>query len=90
MKRKPIPVTDPDLDAPDAELRLKFSGDSGRKPSAEARRYVYAVMASALETDLIDPEGWVRGGLGNEFDDRRAKSAARKVITELRRKAKAP
>ena len=66
---------------------LKFNGSSGRRPSAEARSYVYAVLASALETDLGDPEGWMRGGIEEEPDERRVFKAARAVIKELRRKA---
>lgn len=64
----------------------QFTSANGRKPSTEARRYVYRVLAAALDEDLKNSDGWVRGGL-NEFDDRRAKTAARKVYTELLRKA---
>lgn len=66
---------------------MKFDGSSGKRPSAEARRYVYAVAASSLETDLTDPEGWLLGGLDDEVDRRRVKRETRKVAAELRRKA---
>lgn len=67
---------------------MKFDGGSGRRPQTEARRYVYAVLASALSTDMSDPEGWVFGGMEDEFDRRRAKKAGRAIIAELLRKAK--
>lgn len=67
---------------------MKFDGASGMRPSAEARRYVYVVLSSALETDLGDPQGWIFGGIDNEFDRRRAFAAARLVIRELRRKGR--
>ena len=69
------------------EAKLKFDGSSGQLPSAEARRYVYRVLASCLEDDVQHAaEGWVFGGLENEFDRRRAKRAAELVIKELRKK----
>lgn len=68
---------------------LKFSGASGLRPSAEARRYVYAVVAAALIADIEDREGWVFAGLENDFDRRRAEKAARLVVKELLRKARA-
>lgn len=66
---------------------MKFDGSSGRKPSTEARRYIYAVLAASLESDMRDPDGWVRGGIEDEFDLRRLRKEARKVFTELMRKA---
>ena len=63
-----------------------FDGSSGRRPSAEARRYVYRVLASSLDMDLKDPDGWVRGGIEKLADVRLAIEAARKIEAELRRK----
>lgn len=65
---------------------MKFDGSSGRKPSAEARRYVYNVLATSIETDLGDHEGWLFGGLDDEVDRRRVKKAAKLVVAELLRK----
>lgn len=67
-------------------MTLMFNGTSGRRPTAEARRYVYRVLASALREDLKDSEGWVFGGMVNEPDRRRAAKAARAIIDELIRK----
>lgn len=69
----------------------KFNGSSGKKPSAEARRYVYACLAATLECDLTSGADYLYGtGESddlNEFDVRRVKAAALKVIKELKRKA---
>lgn len=67
---------------------MMFDGSSGMRPNAQARRYVYAVAASALETDLGDPDGWVFGGMEEKADRVLARKAALKVIAELRRKAR--
>jgi hypothetical protein len=67
--------------------KIIFDGSSGRRPSAEARRYVYAIVATSLENDMEDSGGWLFGGLESEFDRRRVRKAARLVVTELRRKA---
>ena len=67
---------------------MKFNGSSGRKPQTEARRYVYAVLATAIEHDGDDIRGWLFGGL-EEPDRRRVEKAARAIVKELRRKAKA-
>jgi hypothetical protein len=52
---------------------LKFGGANGRKPQAEARRYVYAVAATMLENELGEHQrnGWMFGGLEEEPDRRR-------------------
>jgi hypothetical protein len=71
----------------EAATPMKFNGSSGRRPSAEARRYIYAVMASALTEDMRDDGGWVYGGIESEFDRRRLASEARKVVAEFLRKA---
>lgn len=76
-----LPMREPDDD-------LKFDGSSGRKPSAEARRYIYRVLATALETDMRDHEGWMRDGITNDFDLRRLRKAAKLVVAELIRKGR--
>ena len=68
---------------------MRFDGSSGRRPDAEARKYVYAVLASSLVSDLIDPDGWVFGGIEDEEDKRRLRRVAKAVVEELRRKAQA-
>lgn len=67
-------------------MATKFDGSSGMKPSAEARRYIYRVMATALDTDMTDDEGWVFGGIDCEFDRRRLREAAKRVRADLLRK----
>ncbi len=65
---------------------MMFDGSSGMKPSAEARRYIYRVLAAAVETDIRDRDGWILGGVDNEFDERRLRKEAKKVAAELLRK----
>jgi len=67
---------------------MKFDGKSGRRPSAEARRYVYNVIATSIESDLRDDGGWLMGGLDEEVDRRRVTKAAKAVIKEMLRKGK--
>lgn len=69
---------------------LRFDGSSGRKPSAEARRYVYGILAAILEHELTDADGWVFGGIELDADRRRLVRAVRLVRDELRRKQLAP
>lgn len=71
-------------------MTLMFSGTSGRRPSSEAHRYIYKVLASSLQADLNDAEGWVFGGVTQEPDRRRARKAAEVVIKELIRKGSRP
>lgn len=66
---------------------MKFDGSSGRRPSAEARRYIYAILVAMISNDMEDPDGWIRGGIDCEFDTRRLKNEAKKVAREMRRKA---
>lgn len=70
---------------------MKFKGENGRKPSTEARRYVYQVLAQTLEYDLANGAEWLTDAGGgdtlNEFDKRRVVAAANKVIVEMQRKA---
>lgn len=65
---------------------LMFNGENGRKPTTEARRYIYRVLATALETDMTDHEGWILGGVDREPDRRRLHIVAKKVVKELLRK----
>lgn len=70
----------------ESEHERRFVLKDGRTPAGAARRYVYAAVAVALDNDLRDRGGFVRGGL--EFsDDRLALREARKVVDELLRKA---
>jgi len=73
-------------------VKLKFDGSSGRKPQTEARRYVYDVIVQMLDAQLThEPErteGWVFGGITNEFDRRRVTKAIKAVQVEMRRKAR--
>lgn len=71
---------------------LRFNGGNGRKPSAQARRYVYQRLAIMLKEDMYQhppPAGgsFVLRHLDNEFDVRRVRKEAAKVISELSRKA---
>lgn len=65
---------------------MMFDGRRGSRPSTQAHKYVYRVLASALMSDLTDSGGWVLGGMDEEVDRRRAKKEARKIIAELLRK----
>ena len=66
-----------------------FDGGSGRRPSAEARRYVYGVLAQILDNELgpDEKEGWIFGGVEDELDRRRLTKAVKAVQKEMRRKA---
>lgn len=68
------------------EVEKRFVLKDGRTPAGAARRYIYAVLAVALDNDLRDRGGFVRGGLGFA-DDRLALREARKVVDEMLRKA---
>lgn len=65
---------------------LLFRGTNGHKPTTQARKYIYRILATALETDMTDPEGWVLGGVEQEPDRRRLHIVAKKVVAELQRK----
>lgn len=68
-------------------MAIKFDGSSGRKPQTEARRYIYRVMAAAIQNEVTgDRDGWIFGGMENESDRRRLLKAADKVYAELMRK----
>jgi hypothetical protein len=66
----------------------KFDGSSGKKPSAEARRYVYAILAAMIDNDMSDTGQWFFGGLDNEVDRRRVRRAVKLVEAEMIRKGK--
>lgn len=66
--------------------KLRFNGDNGRKPTTEARRYIYRVLAASLEEDMKDYQGWILGGIDQEPDRRRLHIVAKKVVAELLRK----
>lgn len=68
---------------------LRFTGDSGRRPQAEARRYVYGVLATMLEHELTAEarDGWIFGGIEFDADRRRLRRAVRDVVKTLRRRA---
>lgn len=64
--------------------RFEGSAEKG-KPSTQARRYVYGVMANVLEHDLNNDSEWLYAEM-DEFDVRRVRIAVKKVIVEMRRK----
>jgi hypothetical protein len=68
--------------------KLQFNSERGHTPSYEARRYIYRVLASALENDMTDPAGWILGGVEQEPDRRRLHIQAKRVIEELSRKGR--
>lgn len=72
-------------------MKLKFDGSRGWKPQAEARRYVYSVLVAMLDHEVSsypeNVEGWMFGGIDNEFDRRRLEKAIRAVQAEMLRKA---
>jgi hypothetical protein len=63
----------------------KFEGKDGRKPSTEARCFVYRVLAKTLVHDLSNDSGWLYEDM-DEFDRRRVRNAVQKVIVELKKK----
>lgn len=65
--------------------KLKFNGSGGLRPSAEARRYVYRVLAASIDEDLRDFDGWLLGG-----DRIRAGSSACARGGKARRRRAAP
>lgn len=67
---------------------MKFTNSNGRKPQTEARKYVYNVLSQMLECELSpdENEGWMFGGIEDDFDRRRLKKAIKAVISELKRK----
>jgi hypothetical protein len=69
--------------------QMKFTSANGRgMPRKQARRYVYNVLTMMLDYELTDREGWMFGGIDNECDRRRLKTAIRAVIREMTKKAK--
>jgi len=67
-----------------------FNGDSGRKPQAEARRFVYGTLAALLDNSQERGEEgrFALGPDGTEFDRRRLKKALDAVRNEMLKKAK--
>lgn len=67
---------------------MRFDGSSGKKPSAEARRYVYKTIAHFLTDDVDNAGGgWLLSGIDDEVDRRRIRKAAQAVAVMMRRKA---
>lgn len=71
---------------------LKFSGDGKTKPSTQARKYVYRVIGAMLDHQLSDNtenrEGWIFGGIDNEFDRRRLTAAIKRIQLEMYKKGR--
>lgn len=69
---------------------MRFTGDNGRKPQTEARRYVYGVIATILDNGHErGRNGWF--GFGEEEDkaDRRLLNGALDAVRdEMVRKAR--
>jgi hypothetical protein len=67
---------------------LKFPGIS-RRPSAEARSYVYAIVHAMLDNELghDQKDGWMFGGIELEADKVRLRAAIKLVMKEMRRRA---
>lgn len=65
-----------------------FKGTAGRKPQTEARRYIYACIAAALDNGTELTEGWFSPSEEmDEFDVRRLRKAIKSVYEEMLRKA---
>jgi hypothetical protein len=66
-----------------------FDGSSGRKPQSEARRFVYACLATILDNgEERGEDGWfAMGPDGDEFDRRRLEKALDAVRNEMLRKS---
>lgn len=72
----------------DLKSILKFNGENGMKPSAEARRYVYKCIDAMLESAENDEDhGLLFGAVEMEADLRRLRLAVKKVRKEMQRKA---
>jgi hypothetical protein len=66
-----------------------FNGDSGRKPQAEARRFVYGCLYRLLDNEDERTTGWFRmPDDADEFDRRRLYKALDAVRNEMSRKHK--
>lgn len=63
-----------------------FTGASGLRPQAEARRYVYGIIRLMLGSEQPGDGGWIYGGMENECDVRRLKKAVAAVRKEMLRK----
>jgi hypothetical protein len=69
-----------------SERDQRFTGSSGMRPQAEARRYVYRMLETMLAHENPGDGGWIYGGFENELDVRRLKKAVAAVRREMRRK----
>ena len=71
---------------------MRFRAEGGRKASTAARAYLYGVVASMLEaeyaTSPANREGWVFGGIENDFDRRRLLKELKKLEAEMLRRAR--
>jgi hypothetical protein len=65
---------------------MKFTKSNGTKPSTQARRYVYSILAAQLEFDIANGSEWMWREF-DEADSRRIINATKKIIAEMRRKA---
>jgi hypothetical protein len=65
---------------------LKFNGSSGRKPQAEARRYVYRMLSTVLDLAIQNGDGWLFDNVEREPDQRRLLKAVHAVRKELEMK----
>jgi hypothetical protein len=67
---------------------LRFPGVT-RRPSAEARAYVYMVLVAMLDNELGpgQEDGWMFGGIDLDADKQRLRTAIKLVMKDLKRKA---
>lgn len=61
------------------------------KDCTAARQYVYSVLASMIEAEINDQydgaEGWMFGGIDNEFDRRRLDKELKKTKAKMLKRA---
>lgn len=71
---------------------LKFVPVGRRKASTMARAYVYQVVYAMLDDQLNNHpenvEGWMFGGIENEFDRQRLTKEIRQLQAEMARRSK--
>jgi hypothetical protein len=65
---------------------MEFTKSNGTKPSTQARRYVYRIVAELLDGDIANGSEWMWREF-DEADSRRIMNATKKIIAEMRRKA---
>jgi hypothetical protein len=69
---------------------MTMFNDPTRKPQAQARRFIYRCIATALDNDAELSRGWFWPGEDEsitEADRRRIRKAAKAVYNEMLRKA---